>query len=261
MLTFDHRLPVFALTALSVALYWVDARGETFRFGRGINGFDNTPSATLVQGDVEMTLAPFTPGAVMTEVSSAGMGINTQPVVGSADPTHAVFNLIGGDGPLAGSGEALVFSFNRPGVLTGIDFDGIKDELLEYFLLESESGVAVYFFDSTANMPDVPNLVHPEPLNAAIGAGVISGDVVLLWEVDGLYDDEVYGLSIPFAAGEQFTLTFGAVPPPFSQGASNGARLQGITISTVPEPAMGMFAAAGAIALAIASGRSGRLAR
>jgi hypothetical protein len=177
-------------------------------------------------------------GAGLAEtISPGGLGISSAALPGVSGDEANVFGVINSSDPeLNGQAEFVRFSFDRPGVLTGLDFDGVKDELLEYFVLESTGGVKVYFFDSSANMPDNAHPVYERPLDAAIDGGAVDGEAILLWEVSGQYDDEVHDLSIPFAAGQEFQLTFGGLPVPYAQGAPNGARLQRIIVSPVPEP-------------------------
>jgi hypothetical protein len=115
--------------------------------------------------------------------------------------------------------------------LTGINFDGVKDEALEYFILDTPHSGRINFFDSQINI-NVPGAVA-----AAVQANVVTGAVVLLLE-NLSFDDEAQGLHIPFAAGEQFTLTYAELGPVFHPtDTPNGARLQGITVVAVPEPA------------------------
>jgi hypothetical protein len=196
-----------------------------------------------------MQLAAGRSGArlVTTPFSNSGLGVDSSQVAGATDSSANVFEILGGSS--TGLGEFVQFSFDRPGLLTGFDFDGVKDELLEYFRLESANGLRISFVDSHADMPDAPHPAYEHPVAAAVHAGALSGEVVYLWEVSGLYDDEVYGLQLPFVAGQVFTLTFGYVGEPFSQGIANGARLQGIEVQSVPEPAAVLLVLAGGLVL------------
>ena len=62
---------------------------------------------------------------------SPGLGIgHTQGNV-SIGGEHEDFEIV------AGVGEAIQFSFDKLGILTGLDFDGVKDENYEFFLLQT----------------------------------------------------------------------------------------------------------------------------
>ena len=237
------------------------ASAGRFSFGNNVNGLNAAPgpaSATLHSGGVNMHMVAGPEGALLRETNGpAGLGVDSSPLAPAVtDNLPFSMAILGGSGPQAGSGEYVEFWFDQPGMLTGLEFDGVKDELLEYFLLESTGGLSIYFFDSSANNPDVGHPLFERPLDAAIDAGLLTGDVVLLWEAAGLYSDDVHGLHIPFAAGQTFRLTFGAVAPPYAQGAPNGASLQGITVAAVPEPAAWLLAAAAGWALAIGQSRN-----
>jgi hypothetical protein len=227
------RLFEFFVASLLMALFvYAESPAETFPFGSNSqNNINGTSAAVLRKGSFTMQLQPQLAGALLSELSTAGMGIDSVPVVGSGNDQPALFDVLGGSGSLAGTGEAVRFSFAQPGVLTGIDFDGVKDESLEYFILESTGGVRVNFFDSAANLT-IPNAV-----DAAVLAGAVTGAVVYLLEINDAIDDEAQNLSISFAAGQEFTLTFNALGPEFRPIlASNGARFQSITVQSVPEP-------------------------
>jgi len=202
-----------------------------FDFGGGRSGVLNAPSAAITKDGLTLNLLPTIPGSLLNEQASAGLGVNSQnlPDANDDSPTasRVDINVLGGTGPLAGLGEGVEFSFDRPGVLTEIDFDGVKDESLEYFRLESAGGLDLFFFDSAANP----------------GAIDVPGRVVFLQEEEGnsFIDDKTFPLAIPFAAGQAFTLTFGTLP---SAEAANGARLQSLTAVAVPEPAAWLLAAA-----------------
>lgn len=242
----SHALVVGSLSLVVAGLTSPDARGETFVFGSGSqNNINGTASASLTKGTFTMQLLPALPGSLLSEVSSAGMGIDSTPVAGTGDGQPSLFNVLGGSGPLAETGEALQFSFLQSGVLTGINFDGVKDESLEYFVLESPGGGRMNFFDSAANT------TIPGAVASAAANGAITGDVIYLLEVNSAIDDEAQNLHIPFAAGEQFTLTFRSLGPEFHPLlAANGARLQGVTVQSVPEPS----GIAIAVGLALVSG-------
>lgn len=201
--------------------------GETvFSFGGNRNGLTDATSAAVTEDGVTLSITPVIPGSTLNELGQSGLGVNSLGVPDVADlgttASRLDFNLLQGSGPFDGAGEAISFAFNRSGVLTELDFDGVKDESFEFFRLES-SGIDVTFFDSMA-----------DPLVATA-----PGDLVFLQEEVGnpLVDDRSPPLSIPFAAGQTFTLTFGELP---EGTVANGARLQGVTVAAVPEPAAGV---------------------
>jgi hypothetical protein len=236
------------------------ARGETFPFGGSQNNFNGLDAATLSSGTFEMQLAAGIPGSKLNETSSSGMGIDGRPLsgTGAIDTEPALFNTLSGTGPFSGAAESIRFSFDRQGMITGMNFDGVKDESLEYFILERSDGARWNFFDSAAN-----NFVHPVTMMPVIGsvddaamAGAVSGIVIYLAE-NAMIDDEAQGLAIPFAAGQEFTLAFHFLGPEFGSALdSNGARFQGITVVAVPEPASPFLAATGMLlATWLAAGR------
>jgi hypothetical protein len=117
-------------------------------------------------------------------------------------------------------GEAIRFSFDKPGILTGLDFDGVKDENYEYMLLQTVTIPDTYFFDAFDGSSADPGLIS------------VPGVVWFLNEFTPP-DDGVLDLAIPFAAGQEFTITYGEL----SVGLpGNGARLQRIVVAAVPEP-------------------------
>lgn len=218
----------------------------TFSFGNDQNGITNLPSASLSTGGITMDMIAQPSGAVFNDTGSAGMGIVSRSIAGVFDPNIDKFDVLLDDNQDPLFAESLKFSFNRRGVLTGINFDGVKDESLEYFILTDASGVRISFFDSAAN-ESVSGAV-----DEAVSSGAVTGDVVYLLEIDAAIDDEARGLSIPFVAGGEFTLTYaelGAEFNPLEPG--NGSRLQGITVAPIPEPAAHLLAVVGAVLCAL----------
>jgi hypothetical protein len=204
----------------------------TFPFGGSQNNLNGLESTSLTSGGFNLQLSTRIPGTRLNEPQGAGLGIDSTTVVGAGDPQPPLFNVLEGGGPLAGTGEGARFSFDRSGLLTGINFDGVKDESLEYFVLETPGGQRYNFFDSAANT------TVPGAVDSAIAAGVVTGQVVYLLEINSTIDDEAQGLQIPFGAGDPFTLTFQSLDSRFGPiEVANGARLQGITVLAVPEPA------------------------
>ncbi len=188
------------------------AAAESFVFNSGNNGIQGQVSATLTSGGFAMTVDAGPVGATLDDIDAQGMGINSRGINGAVDEDATKFNIIEGNNPVSGQGEFAQFSFNRAGILTAIDFDGVKDETFEYFRLDTGTGVPIFFFDSQAD---------PAGIN-------VPGDVIFLQETATL-DDEISGLSLPFAAGQTWTLSYGQL------GAGNGSRWEGLTV-TVPEP-------------------------
>jgi hypothetical protein len=207
------------------------AQAATWVFGSNSNGLTNFSSKTLPPNDTfALQLSVHNPaGGRFFEGDTAGLTVNSTGLAGVLDLDGAgKINLLDVNGVPAA--ESVAFSFDKPGALTGIDFDGVKDESLEYFILTSSGGLRINFFDSFANT-SIPGAVDD-----AIGSQ-ITGDVAYLLET-GPYDDEAIGLQIPFVAGQQFVVTYAELAPvadPLYE-PGNGARLQGITVATVPEP-------------------------
>jgi hypothetical protein len=190
------------------------ARGETFVFGFAANQLNALSNTMLTEGAFSMQLAAGPAGAQLYESNGApGLGIGTSGTL-LPDGEHLRFELNGG------VGEFIQFSFDRPGILTGLDFDGVKDENYEYFLLQTVAGSNFYFFDSFEGSAASPGLID------------VPGRVVFLLESFGL-DDSVNDLRIPFVQGQQFTLSYGELPV---GNPGNGARLQSITVLPIPEP-------------------------
>ena len=79
----------------------------------------------------------------------------------------------------------------------------MSDERLEFFRLETNGGVRYNFFDSAADTT-VPG---------AVTAANLPGIEILLLEVWAAPIDEAQGLSIPFAAGQVFTLAYDELGP------------------------------------------------
>ncbi len=184
----------------------------SFVFNSGANGMNGLAAATLTDDGFTMSLSAGPAGAVLDDVDGQGLGINSRTIPDAVDDDATKFNIIEGTSAVSGQGESAEFSFDRAGILTALDFDGVKDELFEYFRLDTGVGEPYFFFDSMAD----PNGIN------------VPGTVIFLQESATL-DDEISGLSIPFAAGQVFTLTYGQL------GAGNGSRWEGLSVA-VPEP-------------------------
>jgi hypothetical protein len=224
---------------LLVATWAPAATGATFTFGLDANDLLGAPSKTLTSDGFSMQLVAGPPGAGLWETGSAlGMGVDATAVLGPGGQA-ARFDRIGG------TSEYIEFSFDAPGVLTGLNFDGVKDESLEHFVLESSGGVRINLFDSAANT------TIPGAIDNAVLQGAVTGQVVYLLEGGG-FDDETNSLAVPFVAGQVFLLTYaevgGGLGEPYEPTeVPNGARLQSITV--VPEPTSAALAAIAAVAL------------
>jgi hypothetical protein len=213
----------------ATAIWPVAGVAEEFRFANGQNGITGETSATLMGTAFTLQITAGPEGAVLNEQDSQGLGVDSRLVPAAIDDYITKFNLVAGSGPFQGEGERITLVFDRPGQITGLDFDGVKDETLEYFVLEADGLNSTYFFDSMAD---------PGSIN-------LPGDVAFLLEGNGL-DDEIFGLSIPFEAGQELTIRYGELL------AGNGSRFEGITVQ-VPEPTSLLLAGASLSMVVIAS--------
>jgi hypothetical protein len=219
----------------------------TFTFGSDANNFNSaaTPSTSLTSEEFAMQLAAGPSGAILHETTTpTGMGVASALIGSDVDPGGLnSFNVL--QGSLEGVSEYIEFSFARPGLLTGLNFDGMSDEKLEFFTLISTGGLRINFVDSAANASDHPNPDHLFPVDEALSDGALVGDVVYLLEINTTIDDEVKDLEIPFAAGQVFTLSYAYLGHIYGQQAGDGSTLQGITVRAVPEPATSLLAVMG----------------
>ncbi|QDT67527.1 hypothetical protein MalM25_04260 [Planctomycetes bacterium MalM25] len=251
-----HR-PALCLTACLLSLLGSNsapAGSASYQFGSNANGLGGQASATLQDGGATLSLevVDSLSGAVLDERSRSGLGLNSRGVAGGVDPEVDKFNLLSGPPELAGAGEAIRFSFDVAGVLTSLDFDGVKDESFENFRLETPRNGVVTFFDSQIGLRllDVGSIDEP-------------GVTLLLEEPGGTIDDEIHSLAFAFAPGEEFTLIYGEyfpepseLVPGFTPESGNGSRLQGLGVTLVPEPAGALLAM---LALLSATGRARRI--
>lgn len=196
------------------------ASAEEFVFGFAGNGL--TSAAQLSSAD--LTVGGFTMQLLATGPDEAWLyESNGAPGLGIGDTKGPVS--IGGDHEdfhvVDGVGEGIVFSFDRPGVLTGLDFDGVKDENYEYFQLQTAGSPDLYFFDSFEGSTADPELIN------------VPGVVAFLNEFTPP-DDGILDLAIPFAAGQTISITYGELGVGLP---GNGGRLQRIVVAAVPEPA------------------------
>lgn len=211
-----------------------------FGFNRnGLSGF-STAGIALQSGQFNLIAMPL--GATLNEEDNSGVGVDSTNALNSSDADVTKLNQISGS-PFTGF-EGVTFSFNRPGVLQRVDLDGLKDETLEYVTLTTPQGVVLSLLDFEVELRlnqqgfQLSQLGVPNP-TLADGPG-----------------DDFTGLSIPFLANELFTLTYGqidydgAVLPGYQPeddlgrptgDLPNGARLQGLGFTLVPEPNTGLI--------------------
>ena len=221
--------------------------GTSFLFGTnggGLNGvYGGQSTASISVAGTTGTFVAGPPGAILDDSDAQGLGIDSSPIPGIDDVgnSKAKFTIVRDTNSvptLAGQGESLSFSFDRPGVLESLLFDGVKDETLEYFQLTFPNGEQITIFDSQAEFRldlqgyHLSDLQVPNPIECQFE------------------DDDLTGINYSYLAGEVFTLTYGEgdyslVPdyktdprfPQFPNARGDGARLQGIVVTSVPEPA------------------------
>ncbi|TWU27417.1 hypothetical protein [Bythopirellula polymerisocia] len=235
------------LTSLLV-LFGVSCESRLFAatFLFGSDGVRNTlvglSDASVTVDGVTMSLTAGPSGALLDDTDSQGLGIDARSLPGALDSTsgdRTKLNILEGTNNSTSSGESLSFSFNKAGVLQDLLFDGVKDETLEYFLLTFPNGTTVTIFDSQTEYRldlqgfHLTDLSVPSPIECQ------------------LEDDDLTGINYTFQAGEIFSITYGEgnfgdvpgyrtnpnVPLQFPNSLGNGARLQGMVVATVPEPA------------------------
>jgi hypothetical protein len=198
----------------------------------GLNGLH---SGSVVGADVTATFTAG-PGTAIITTDAQRLGVNSSSNPGVVDPFPNRMNLMAGS--QAGDGESIRFSFNQPGVLNSLYFDGMKDESLEYFTLQTPTGLIFSIFDFEAEM-------------RLTFQGFDSGDTqVPNFIMTDDAQDDITGLAIAFQAGQEFVLTYGQVDyanllpgyvPMNSAGVptgdvANGARFEGISVTVLPEP-------------------------
>jgi hypothetical protein len=221
----DHSRLLSAIHCLSFIFLFLPTSGRaaSFIFGGQANGLSGSASKTFTGDGIAMTLAVGAnlPGAVFDESDARGVSINSSAVAGVNDIEGGTkINLLGG--PVAT--ESLTFSFDTNGVIDDIFFDGITDDALEFFRLESNGSYLATFFDF-----EIPNIVD---VNL-----VTEPNIEYIYTGGGLNDDRL-GINIPFQAGEVFTLSYGQLDALLPPGAAlgNGGRFGGVNVHAVPEP-------------------------
>lgn len=228
---------VFCAVLLAISVLVEPLSAASFQFGRNANGLTGLANATLSNDGFDLQLKVGPDGALFNENESAGLGVDTSGIDGVTDGgsvgDRGKINIIDGIAAVSGIGEFVTFSFDQPGILETLLFDGVKDETLEYFTIEFPGASVVTFFDSQTvlRLTDqgftLADLDVPNPTIAPTE------------------DDDYEAIDYPFAADEEFTVTygeidFGTVLPgyvPRTGGAGNGARFEGIVVRAIPEPA------------------------
>ncbi|MDZ4656266.1 MAG: hypothetical protein SH868_01670 [Bythopirellula sp.] len=220
-------------------------QGAIFQFGTGhtqntISGLEQT---VLVDEGVEMSLQAGPIGSRFNDSDPQGLGINSNNTsAGINDPDQNKFNFITGHPTGTRVAESFTFSFNQPGILQDLLLDGVKDETLEYFVINFPNRNVLTIFDSQADF--------------RLGVqGFSLGDLNVVNPIEcQTENDDLTGINYAFAAGEIFTLTYGEgdyddVPgyktnpnfPQFPNAVGDGARFQGVVIEVVPEPTRGLM--------------------
>lgn len=229
MRTIYAVLVVAVITLFSGAVH-----AESFYFASPADPLNGLGSGDKTDGARTMSVVA-TPAGALFDIRTSGLGLNSRAVAGATDVEIDKFNVLGGTA--AGVGESITFSFDAPGYITTLDFDGVKDESFEFFRLETPGGEVWSIFDSQIGLRLVDLSLINEP------------NVTLLTEA-GAADDDLFGIAIPFAAGETFTLTYDEYTPDpsnyqpgFTPETPNGARFQGLVVSFVPEPSTACLAA------------------
>lgn len=244
------KVPIFLLIVISLSSVH-SVHASSFLFGSG--GVQNTifglPHAEIENEDVRLSLQAGPSGSRFDDSDSQGLGINSLDAsAGINDPDSAKINFITGHPSGVKVAETFSFSFNRPGVLEDLLFDGVKDETLEYFSLTFPNGNVITIFDSQTRF--------------RLGIqGYLLSDLNVANPIEcQTENDDLTDINYSFQAGDVFTLTYGEgdyslVPnyhtnprfPQFPNAVGDGSRFQGVVITVIPEPAaaiMGLFALA-----------------
>lgn len=224
------QVTLLALVASLTIGQPIAAQAASFRFETSADPTNGLALATKTVEGRTMSIAASPVGAVL-DVRFGGLAVNSRGIAGATDGGIDRFNVLGGG--LAGVSEAIRFSFDAPGVITMLDFDGVKDESFEFFQLHTPRSGVWSIFDSQIGLRLVDLSLINEP------------NLTLLTEA-GSADDDLFGIAIPFAAGEVFTLAYREYTPDpsnyqpgFVPERPNGARFQGLEVTFVPEPAAG----------------------
>jgi len=221
-------LSAWTILVGSLSIASTSGFAASFPLGGDANGLSGLSSKTLTADGIAMSISVVAnlPGAVFNEFDFRGVTIDSAAVAGVTDiEGNGKINLVAG--PVAT--ESLTFSFDTAGVIDDIFFDGITDDALEFFRLQSTGGYLATFFDF-----EIPNVVD---------VGLITEPNIEYLFTDAVANDDRLGINILFQAGEVFTLSYGQVDSLLPVGAErgNGARFGGVNVHAVPEPAGSMF--------------------
>ena len=238
------------LTSLLLLFLSSLGHAESFIFGNNANGLTGAANTSLAKGVFQMSLTAGPTGAVLDESDDDGLGIDTSAIAnvtdgGSVGDTSK-FNIIDGTAPVSGQGEFISFSFDQPGILKELLFDGLKDETLEFYSIEFPDSSVISFFDFETEFRLQQDVQAVNYLLSDLGVPN---------PTEGLdSSDDLTGLNYVFDAGEVFTLTYGEIDyvsvlpgydPVGSAKSGNGARFEGVTVIAIPEPsALLLFLAA-----------------
>ncbi len=237
--------PLFGVLAFLGLTFQSSAFAISFLFGSDSGGENNVylgqPVVSIVSESTTATFAAGPAGSLLDDSDDQGLGIDTQNIPGTKDAMgggeRTKFNILEGNNNSTNLGESLTFSFDRAGILNDIHFDGVKDETLEYFMLTFPNGDQITIFDSQAEFRLALQGYHLSDLN-------VPNPIEFQLE-----DDDLTGINYRYLAGEVFTLTYGEgnyanVPeyktnprfPQFPNAVGDGSRLQGIVVTSIPEP-------------------------
>ncbi len=238
------RLCLFACGMSLFCCPSASAHAASFVLGNNANGLTGQfGPAALTQAGVTLTIAHTLTGAKFDE-SGKGLGVDARGTTSAAIENTSLggpdkLNLQQALGPLTAFpapavfyGESLQFGFDRPGTITALMFDGVKDESFEFFRLESSTrGVLHSFFDAEIGLRITDPGLLTVPNKLLLADAIVSGN------------DDHAGLAISVAPGEVFTLTYGefiVTPNMLRPGngllEGNGARWEGVVFTAVPEP-------------------------
>jgi hypothetical protein len=243
-----------ALVVYLVASFPGQLHAHSIVFADNTHGLTGQASAIIAAGPFVGSLTAGPAGALLNENDDQGLGVDNRPAAGSLADSGATrgvtkLNIIGGSGPLAGSGEYVTFTFDRAGVLKHLFFDGLKDETLEYFKLTLPGGDVMTVFDSQTQAK--LNDQGFDLLDLQVTNPVLCQDE----------EDDLYDLNFRFQAGEVFTITYGEVAyasvlptyVPVVLELPNGSRFQGFDV--VPEPSTLLLVCSAAGAWILRGGR------
>ncbi len=211
------------------------ATAATVILGNNVHGLTGLTTGTIAADLFTATIAAGPLGALLNETNDQGLGIDNRLAAGATADSGSTrgitkINIIGGSGPLAGTAEFVTLSFDRPGVLQHLLFDGVKDETLEFFAITLPNGQVLSVFDSQAQ--EKLNDQNFDLADLQVANPILCPDE----------EDDLYDLNYRFEAGAVFKITYGEVDygtllpgyVPVVNDLPNGSRFQGFSV--VPEP-------------------------